>query len=293
MARNEPLFLPIWYKYYSGLFGSDNLYIIDHASTHPTPGQTLEPLTGSQMVNIVRLPDSSDSDEASLLHHDQTRFGFLSAFMRGLLHYYDVVIHNDADEVFIVDPLAGATLKEYLEHRGAFEVLAGIGIELLHDHVSERAIVPDQPILAQRRKFVYRIHHSKPHILRKAARIRAHGADRIFSVEPEIFLLHLKFIDRDYLINRQRFLRQLWARGAGKLSRWQMTEGDIAEELDRLLSFKDADPNFVDHHEIALRQPRMNPKRGVFELNGAFQQAERERIQSRINYLPDRFIGLL
>ena len=58
MARDEPLFLPIWFRHYAGEFGAENLFVLDHRS-ESSPGERGEHASPKDQVGID--PDA-DSD---------------------------------------------------------------------------------------------------------------------------------------------------------------------------------------------------------------------------------------
>ena len=83
MSYNEDITLPIWMKYYGGLFGRQNLFVIDHGSTD---GST----EGVPGINLIKLPRTPFSD--------LKRSKMVSDLCENLLNFYDYFIYTDTDE---------------------------------------------------------------------------------------------------------------------------------------------------------------------------------------------------
>jgi hypothetical protein len=77
MCKNESEFLPIWLNYYGGLFGFENLYIIDDDSSD---GSTQD----SRIVNVVRRRKTPFDDGMRAI--------FISLIQHELLKNYELVI---------------------------------------------------------------------------------------------------------------------------------------------------------------------------------------------------------
>jgi hypothetical protein len=217
MGRDEDFFLPIWARYYGGLFGPGNLFVIDHNSARPPALPETAP-----RPNVLRLPfDETRHAARALGRHkdfDGQRFRMISQIIAALRVFYDVVIFNDADEIFVTDPAAFPDLRAFLDSdlpEGV--VFAGVGLNLFHDE-GELPLDPGRPVLAQRRHFAYRINHSKPHIVATDSAIEAHGAAAPILLHPDLYLLHLKYVEDSILPARAgaRFdaFRRGWGSGA-------------------------------------------------------------------------------
>ena len=232
MARDEPFFLGLWSRYYGGLFGAENLFVIDHASKAPAA-----PPPG---VSVLRLPH----EEAASVRRagrarqefDLTRFRAISRMMAGLLVYYDTVIYGDVDEILVTDPEIAPDLRAWLDRDDLPDVVAGFGLEMLHDP-EEPPLDPDRPVLAQRRAFHCRIGFCKPHVLSAPVDLRAHGADAPFALGRGLYRLHLKYADRAQFRQHHAARAALNARGfASRSSRWALDAGTHEEVFDELLS---------------------------------------------------------
>ncbi|WP_172331345.1 glycosyltransferase family 2 protein [Mangrovicoccus sp. HB161399] len=235
MMKDEDFFLPIWFRYYSRLFGAENLFILDHCSSR-SPAEMLPGELGAGCVKSFRIPSLESLSEArSAGRFDAKRFELISSLLTGLLAFYDVVIFNDADEIYVPDPARYPDLRAYVEARGTDnQITAGLGMEMFHDVASEAAFDPAQPIFAQRRSFFCSLLYTKPHMLGTGSRIWPHAAEKPFVFDPDLHLVHMKFIDADRFLSRQeerRAFRTSVAKNTGKLWLW---DGDRAlEELRR------------------------------------------------------------
>lgn len=240
MQRDEDFFLPLWHRYYSGLFGNENLFIVDHNSSK----------IPMQSANLVRVPFDTPVScrETDQYAFDRERFRFISQFVGALLIYYDIVIYNDTDEIFLPDPAIAGNLREYLDQKEHdCRALAGVGLELFHDPAEEAAFDAGQSITTQRRHFLYRFHHSKPHILMAPCRIGGHGCASAFHLDTNLYLLHLKYLDWATTVSRQGRLHQYFGAGrGGPASRWRFAPEELESRLREVLALPRAATDF-DH----------------------------------------------
>ena len=91
IVHNEPVFLPIWLRFYSRFFAADDIYVLDNDTTDgSTDGAgssgSRSPTTGSTTTWMVET---------------------LAEFQRELLERYDVVLVSDVDEIVAPDPGMG------------------------------------------------------------------------------------------------------------------------------------------------------------------------------------------
>lgn len=171
MCRDETFFLRVWAKYYGDLFGAENLYIIDHASEGDRSIRNDLLAAG---VNFISIPHSTPSQKFSKNSFDQSRFSLITAFMNGLRSYFDIVIYNDTDEIYIPDPEHFGSLKDYIDDRvEPGNVYAGIGVEVFENVGVDAPIESNTSLFMQRPSFVYRPGHSKPHLTAEA-RLQTH-----------------------------------------------------------------------------------------------------------------------
>ncbi|SFC73142.1 hypothetical protein [Tropicimonas isoalkanivorans] len=233
MLRDEEFFFPIWYRYYASLFGPQNLFVIDHKSRRrPTAPET------GHNLNIVTVPFEHALDKNRKPRKlDGSRFQLISRLAEGLLTYYDAVIFNDTDEIFVVDPARFANLKDFLNSpEGQAPVLAGMGLDVIQDPEEETPLDLTQPVLRQRRHFVYSPVWAKPHIIAEPCNIAPHGVSIPFRYHPDLYLVHLKNADLAEIMKRQA--ERQGAVDANTIAvncTWRMTAEQKKSELASLL----------------------------------------------------------
>lgn len=244
MMKDEDFYLPVWFRYYAGQFGARNLYILDHGSARPVADMLPDELRPEQ-INVLRIPTPEECTPGKVVpQFDAQRFSLINPFLRSLLTYYDVVIFNDTDEIFMPDPARHESLRDYIAtaapRRG---VQAGLGMDLFHDAAGEAPFDPLRPIFQQRRHFQWQMLYSKPHILSRAAQILPHMSSHVFTLDPDLYLIHMKYIDRDKILGRQMARRETAARlGKTKQLTWRKPDEAAVQHLERLNGLPDAPP---------------------------------------------------
>lgn len=247
MVRDEDFFLRIWHRYYAGQFGVENLFIIDHNSQEIPPRQVV-----GDGPTILRLPvtnpvvDPSGTDRL----FDDERFRFVSKQIDALLHYYDCVIFNDADEIFVVDG-AGVGLRDYLDSLPVIGHRAGMGTEVFHDPQTEAPYDPERGVFEQRRHFRYRFLFCKPWVVAVPGReIFGHGAQEGFHLDPNLVLIHMHNLDLDQLMHRRKQRLQAFAEGRGGLrSRWKDHTPKARRQVQNFANL-DVMPDDMPHAEL-------------------------------------------
>ncbi|MEM7441498.1 MAG: glycosyltransferase family 2 protein [Pseudomonadota bacterium] len=218
MVRDEDFFLRIWFNYYAGQFGAENLFIIDHNSQETPPRKVV-----GDGPTVLRLPMTNPIIDPTGENRsfDTARFRFVSDQITALLQYYDAVIFNDADEIFVTN--TDASLKDYLDSLSDIGLRAGMGTEVFHDPIREPKFDPGKGIFQQRRYFRYRFLFCKPWVVGEPGRkIGGHGARDGFHLDPNLVLIHMHHMDLDQLMRRRRQRLQAFAEGRGGLrSRWK------------------------------------------------------------------------
>ncbi|MXV49664.1 hypothetical protein GS399_01670 [Pedobacter sp. HMF7647] len=189
MAKNESVFLPIWWHYYSQFFHPEDIYIIDHDTTD---GSTSGP-------GFVRIPVSHPVVDWGW-HRDR-----LQENQNKLIARYDVVLCTDVDEIVAPDPRTG-TLGDYID-RFEGEFVNCRGYEIIHIKNSEKQLNLQQPILEQRFHWYHNPSYSKP--LLATVPMQWHGGlhvrvDGKTSVDPSLYLLHLHRVDYDLCHDRHK-----------------------------------------------------------------------------------------
>ncbi|GHA50586.1 hypothetical protein GCM10008927_14640 [Amylibacter ulvae] len=245
MVRDETFFLHNWHRHYAREFGDENLFVIDHNS-QTNPPQSVIP----SLKNITRIPfdnPAKDKQAQDRRNFDHVRFHAISDMMASLLHYYDCVIYNDVDEIFVTDDTMG--LRQYLDSIPEIGNRAGVGVELFQ-HTSDTPFDPTQPVFEQRKHFYYRWNICRPCILTKPTLIGGNGAVGPVWLDPKLLMLHLRFVDNDELFQRQqkRLLAYSESRG-GEASRWKLSLGETQEKMDAFWARTPAEMD-MPHYEF-------------------------------------------
>ena len=187
IVHNEAVFLPIWLRYYSQFFATQDMYVLDHESSDGS--------TESQ--GFVRIPVEHETVDHMWMVQK------IEALQHDLLRNYEIVIVTDVDEIIAPTPSHG-TLGDYL---GRFDEdwVNCLGYELLHLPDREPPLRPQLPILEQRRYWYFNGAYDKPAVatVPMVWRPGFHGrADFQFNSDPDLRLIHLHRMD--YEICRQR-----------------------------------------------------------------------------------------
>lgn len=278
MVRNESTMLPRWIDYYARQLGMDNLLVLDDNSTD---GSTVDvPCT------THRLPSGSWKSS-----WDTGRVRLVNGIARGLLECYDVVVYTDVDEFLVPDPAHHAGLLDYLTTRADRQVIAPLGMNVVHNPRVEEDLDLSRPILAQRRFVKFVPGMCKPLLKRIPAAWSPgfHGIRAPFDIDRELWMLHLKYHDvtalRDLAQQRHHSYR---AEGrGGAVSAWRLT----AEELSsRLLTWVDA-PASEPVTEFDPAEPDLSTvvsakQHGLFRSSGPQLRA---MANSPLRQLPPRF----
>ena len=197
IVYNEPVFQPIWLRYYSRFFGPGDMYVLDNETTDgSTDGD-----------GFVRIP----VERKKVDHTWMVRT--IEQLQHELLDRYDVVVVTDVDEIISPVPEWG-TLGEYLD--GFDERFVNcLGYEVLHMRDEEPPLDLSRAILDQRRWWFYNAGYDKAAIATEPMRWRPgfHGReDFALAVDPDLRLIHLHRMDFD--LCRERHVtrsRRRWA----------------------------------------------------------------------------------
>lgn len=236
MVRDERVMLPRWLAHYGRECGVDNLFVIDdHSSDGSTDGLP---------CSVIRIPSWGDK------HFETTRMRLVSNIAAGLLEAYDAVLFADADEFLVADPLRHDGLLDLVSKRSGVDVLAAQGLNVVHDAAREGPLDPDRPVLGQRQwaKFIPLM--CKPAIKRVAAPwvAASHGLTVPFEVDPDLYMFHLKFAEREHLRSIGDHRKALAdAEGRAAETAWQFAGDDLVGLLDEVV--RDVDPASVDPYQ--------------------------------------------
>lgn len=186
MVRDDAFFLKAWLRYYGGLLGRENCYIVNH-------GRGAEVARLAEGCNVIGIPGDAHKG------FDAKRWRLLNNLVMGLRSYYTHVIVGDVDEVVVRDPDQGGTLLDLLRKTRGRRVLTPIGLELVH-RIDLESDPADAGILGPRRHVRLAPHYSKPCIVSAGTKIARGGhytQHDTLEVPEGLYLLHLKFCDFD------------------------------------------------------------------------------------------------
>jgi hypothetical protein len=188
MVHDEPVFLPLWLRYYSRFFAPGDIHVLDNETTDGSTDRD----------GFVRIPvEHGTVDHAWMVRT-------IEDLQHELLGRYDMVLVTDVDEIVVPSPAVG-TLGDYLD-RFDEEWVNCLGYEVIHV-AGEAPLDPDRPILAQRGHWFFNDAYDKAALATVPLRWKPgfHGrADQHFNLEPDLRLVHLHRVDRDICRERHR-----------------------------------------------------------------------------------------
>jgi hypothetical protein len=178
-AASERFIFPFWYRYYGGLFGCANLFVVTYSGL-------CKAFAGFDLGGVVELPVGYD---------DAVRRDVLTGLVSALLPCYDFVVRVDADEFLVVDPRVTESLASFLE-TFAEPYLTSRGFDVVQ--LPQEAPLPEglMQILPYRQVAYPNSALNKTCIVKTAVKWSSgfHSA----SVYPKfgpLFLLHMKRVD--------------------------------------------------------------------------------------------------
>jgi hypothetical protein len=228
MVFNEAVFLPIWLQHYGTAVGAENLFVIDDGSTDLSTSQA-EPYH----CLTKRRAAFDEEDRAALV----------GSFHRELLRHYDVVIYADVDELIVVDPKLGLTLRDYLS-AADFDYRNTVGFHIVHHVGREAPISFDQPLFRQRKYAKFDLGYCKP-LIAKVPMEWGPGFHWLPQLPPQydtnLLLFHLRAMDLAIAQARLKSLQQVaWSSNAlaqGHSFQFRLSEADY---VGRLFTVTDA-----------------------------------------------------
>lgn len=178
-ANSSGFIFPFWHRYYGGLFGCANLFVVTYSGLSNT-------FDSFDLGGILELPVGYD---------DTVRCGVINDLVAALRHCYDWVVRVDADEFLVVDPRVAASLASFLE-TVEHPYMTARGFDVIQ--LTQEAPLPEglSHILAHREVAYPNSALNKTSVVRTAVKWSAgfHSA----SVYPHfgpLFLLHMKRVD--------------------------------------------------------------------------------------------------
>lgn len=278
MVRDEAVSLPRWVAHYSRHVGLQHLVVLDDGTTDGS--------TDDLGCTVHRLPPLPGQ------RYERTRMELVSGLAQGLLAAYDVVVFVDADELLVPDPARHRDLRSFLAARPDAAVLAPVALNVVHVPAVEGPLDPSLPVLGQRRFAVFAPLMCKPSVKRVPAAWRwaSHGIEAPFAVDPELFLVHTKFADRDHLRAVAAHRRALVeADGRARGSSWSRGPDEVVAALDRAV--EGLDPAAVPELDVAALDLAavVQPKDGWHRAVGAGQV--QALTQQPVRRVPQRLLG--
>lgn len=281
MVRDEAVMLPRWLAHYGAQVGVEHLVVIDDNTTDGS--------TDDLPCSVIRVPDWGDR------HFELTRMKLVSGIAAGLLAAYDAVIFADADEFLVADPRRHDGLRELLASRPEAAALGATTLNVVHDWAREPALDPGRPVLDQRRLAKFIPLMCKPALKRVDAPwvAASHGLTVPFEVEPDLFMFHLKFAEREHLRAVGDLRKSLAdAEGRASATSWQFGGDDLVELLEDIT--RDVDPTTVEvfkPRQRGLRRIVRETDKGTFRAHG--QRQVRAMRDEPLVTVPERFRGLV
>lgn len=281
MVRDEKIMLPRWISHYSRECGGpEHLYVLDDNSSDGS--------TDDLPCSVTKLADWGSQ------HFERTRMKLITEFAADLHASYDAVLFADADEFLVADPERHEDLRGLVAARTGKPVIGAMNLNVVHDATREPPLDPDRPVLGQRTwaKFV-------PLMCKPALRTRAlpwvagsHGTTVPFEIDPDLYMFHLKFAERDHLKAVGDHRKDLADReGRAKETSWQFAGDDLVALLDEVVAT--ADPA-----EVKPFRPRPQVLEGIVRAadNGTYRAHGRRQVKAMQRQpmvrVPKRFWGL-
>lgn len=237
-CRDEGRMLPLWIKYYGGQFGTDNLYVVDDNSEDGS--------TDDLPCDVLHIPPIRGGK------FNSTRLAMVSNLGRSLLQLYDVVLFCDTDEFIVPDPDRWPGLKEYIEAKtdDGINAVGSMGFNVVHQVGVEPPLDLAQPLIGQRQLAKFLPLMCKPAIkwVPENWSMGTHGVRTPYAVDPDLWMFHMKFGDRDHLQEAaDHRLRMVEADGRSRDTQWRQGGDTLVELLERITAGVDADdvPEFV------------------------------------------------
>ncbi len=247
VARDEAQMLPRWVRHYGGQVGVQNLIVIDDNSSDGG--------TDDLPCTVHRIPGFKAA------RFEAGRIKLVSGLAQGLLQSYDVAVFTDVDEFLIPDPDHHDGLLDYLRHRPDVAVMAPMALNVVHHIRVEADLDPALPVLGQRGFAKFAPVMCKPSVKRVPApwKYASHGITARYVPDPELFMVHLKFADREALrrvADRRNEMTRVDGRGAH--SSWARTGEEMTVMLEEFVgevdpaSVPEFDPRSVDLDQLVI-----------------------------------------
>jgi hypothetical protein len=221
MVYNEGTMLQRWLRHYGQHLGPQNLLVIDHGSDD---GSTAD-LAAASHIHLPRNYAGYD---------EESRVEFVNGLQTSLLKFYDVVLYVDCDEFLIPDPRKFTNLAEYIAKTSA-DCVRAIGLDIVHNRAEEPVLDDKGEVLAHRGYCKFMSGSCKPVIARVPIRwiVGFHSCNVLAKVDPDLFLIHLKYADYQSAMERAEVTRNLKWSDRTFDAGWSKRHRASSEELTR------------------------------------------------------------
>lgn len=281
MARDEGSMMRRFVDHYAREVGVDNVFIVDD---HTSDGST-----DALPCPVLRIPYLQKRS------FERSRMGIVGGLSAGLLEAYDAVLFADADEFVLADPRTHPSLRHFLAARPARAAIGVMNLNVVHDPHREPPLVDEEPILGQRRLAKFLPLMCKPSIKWQPAKwvLASHGIQCPYTVDPELYMFHMKFADRDRLAASAAHRHHLNAtEGRADKTSWTRSGEEmvalleeITADLDRSSVRRFRPPRARLEHIVRHEKPQTWRATGEGQV-----EAMRKR---RFVTVPQRFVGLV
>lgn len=266
-------FFPIWHRYYSSIFGSENLHVI----TPPSEASSFKAFALGSLTTVV-----DDYD-------DNLRLQFVQKKIKELFSDYDAIIRVDTDEFIIADPARHNGLRDYFESLSSdyvtargFDVFQASGDEVLD---------PTSPILGYQRKLAFaNAAMNKTCFVKREVRWNRgfHCTDSMPKL-GDLFLFHLKRVDISWQVRWNAHVAAKIQNDAFIRSYYETPRSQI-EQFHSDLSEREC---VVDSNSV-YRESFIERWLKTFRRNDELGTIDGEYIIDTLNIeIPERFWGMV
>ena len=283
-CRDEGRMLPLWIQYYGAQLGVQNLYVVDDNSEDGS--------TDDLPCDVLHIPPIRGGK------FNSTRMAMVGNLGRSLLQLYDVVLFCDTDEFIVPDPERHPGLKAYIEARTAdgLNAVGSLGFNVVHNVGAEPPLDLTQPLLGQRQVAKFLPLMCKPAIKWVPAHWSSgtHGVRTPYAVDPDLWMFHMKFGDRDHLQEAaDHRLRMVEADGRSSDTQWRQGGDSLVDLLERITDGADAAqiPDFVPPSGERLASLVVEQPAGNWRAPKGSQMALMEK--RPLVRIPQRFHGIV
>ena len=283
MVRNEGPMLHKWVDHYGAQLGVDDLVVLDDNSDDGS--------TSGLDCRVVGIKPMTG-------HFELTRMKLVSRVAADLLKRCDAVVFADADEFILADPAKYDSLRDFVAARPGVDAVGVLGLNVIHHLSVEGPLDYSRPFLGQRylAKFIPLLCKPSVKWVMNPWAAASHGIrDTTFAVDPELYMFHMKFADRDHLktvADHRRAMVEM--DGRAETSSWKFSGDDMVALLDEInadLPRDIADLRVFQPGNVELAGIPVTFDTGVTRATGRRQvPAMRARPVVRI---PDRFLELV